>query len=253
MDVLAGLMGSFWRLWWGVNQGILHSHAHMHVLFQEVRRCVRQETGVVISARDSDVNEAAEYILSHSGSKTITAVATRALGLPVLREAYSSDQLVSAHHYLISEQSAKVAFLRKRLHSYPENAIAWIDLARAYTILGHIDAGRRAIKIALSLTSENRFVLRSAARFFYVAKASKKERGEDNNHPTVKPIALMEYLCRLTMTPKGGVVFDPFMGSGSTGIACARVGRRFVGAENDTEHGYFAIAKKRISNAYKKH
>ena len=74
----------------------------------------------------------------------------------------------------------------------------------------------------------------SAARFFYTSKASRAERNEGlegttNVHPTVKPIALMEWLCRLTMTPTGGVVFDPFMGSGSTGVACMNVGRRFVG------------------------
>lgn len=95
-----------------------------------------------------------------------------------------------------------------------------------------------------------------ASRFFYTAKAAKKERnlglpeGLVNFHPTVKPLKLLEYLCRLTMTPKGGVVFDPFMGSGSTGIACARVGRRFIGCENDTEHGYFEIAQKRVQYAY---
>jgi site-specific DNA-methyltransferase (adenine-specific) len=96
----------------------------------------------------------------------------------------------------------------------------------------------------------------SAARFFYCAKASKRERNEgldtSNGHPTVKPIALLGYLCKLTATPTGGIVFDPFMGSGSTGVACAKVGRRFLGCENDKEHGYFKIALKRIQNAYAK-
>ena len=54
-------------------------------------------------------------------------------------------------------------------------------------------------------------------RFFYCPKVSKSERGEDNTHPTVKPQELMKYLCRL-VTPKGGTVLDPFMGSGSTGM-----------------------------------
>jgi hypothetical protein len=83
----------------------------------------------------------------------------------------------------------------------------------------------------------------SAARFFYCAKTSKKERGEGNNHPTVKPIALMTYLCRL-VTPPGGVVLDPFMGSGSTGIAALQEGFDFVGIERDPE--YLAIAESRI-------
>ena len=86
----------------------------------------------------------------------------------------------------------------------------------------------------------------SAARFFYCAKASKKEKGTDNIHPTVKPIALMEYLVKL-VTPEGGIVLDPFMGSGSTGVAALNLGRRFIGMEKETE--YFKIAEKRLSDA----
>jgi site-specific DNA-methyltransferase (adenine-specific) len=84
----------------------------------------------------------------------------------------------------------------------------------------------------------------SAARFFYCAKASKKDRDEGNNHPTVKPTALMSYLCRL-ITPTGGVVLDPYMGSGSTGKAAVREGFSFVGCELDKD--YFEIATARIN------
>jgi site-specific DNA-methyltransferase (adenine-specific) len=117
----------------------------------------------------------------------------------------------------------------------------------------------------------------SAARFFYCAKASKKDRDEGcegleereastrhaftglpdqrmskeqarvpakNHHPTVKPTALMRYLCRL-VTPPGGVVLDPFMGSGSTGKAAVLEGFEFIGIERDTE--YLEIAKARIA------
>ena len=65
-----------------------------------------------------------------------------------------------------------------------------------------------------------------------------------NHHPTIKPLALMEYLCTLTRTPTGGIVLDPFMGSGTTGIACKNTGRDFIGIEKDPE--YFKIAKARI-------
>lgn len=109
----------------------------------------------------------------------------------------------------------------------------------------------------------------SAARFFYCAKASRKDRNEGlsdpgpqfqhgntlrkventetkgNNHPTVKPTDLMAYLCRL-VTPPGGVVLDPFMGSGSTGKAAMREGFRFIGIELD--EGYLAIAQARIAH-----
>jgi DNA modification methylase len=111
----------------------------------------------------------------------------------------------------------------------------------------------------------------SAARFFYCPKASKKDRNEGceeleekegkrtqdggddtrgrptprnrNTHPTVKPTALMSYLCRL-ITPTGGVVLDPYMGSGSTGKAAVREGFSFVGIELDPD--YYEICKARI-------
>lgn len=109
----------------------------------------------------------------------------------------------------------------------------------------------------------------SAARFFYCAKASRKDRNEGlqdpgpqfqhgatlrkventdtkgNNHPTVKPTDLMAYLCRL-VTPPGGIVLDPFMGSGSTGKAAMREGFGFIGMEMDPD--YFEIAKTRIKH-----
>jgi site-specific DNA-methyltransferase (adenine-specific) len=116
----------------------------------------------------------------------------------------------------------------------------------------------------------------SAARFFYCAKASKRDRNEgldgfelkqtiggggltvvggaygsikapgQNHHPTVKPTELMRYLCRL-VTPPGGIVLDPFMGSGSTGKAAMYEGFEFVGIELTDE--YLPIAKARIEFA----
>ncbi len=70
-----------------------------------------------------------------------------------------------------------------------------------------------------------------------------------NNHPTVKSVALMQYLCRL-ITPPGGIVLDPFMGSGSTGIAAVKEGFRFAGIEMDKE--YFEIAIARIKHELKR-
>jgi len=111
------------------------------------------------------------------------------------------------------------------------------------------------------------------SRFFYTAKASRREReaGLDgmperirsdgrevpidnayqrvraltNHHPTVKPIALMRWLCRL-VTPPGGLVLDPFNGSGSTGCAAILEGFRYLGAELDAE--YVEISRKRIAH-----
>jgi DNA modification methylase len=69
-----------------------------------------------------------------------------------------------------------------------------------------------------------------------------------NHHPTVKPAALMRYLCRL-VTPPAGVILDPFMGSGSTGKAAVLEGFGFIGIEREEE--YFEIAVHRIREAYR--
>jgi site-specific DNA-methyltransferase (adenine-specific) len=82
-----------------------------------------------------------------------------------------------------------------------------------------------------------------ASRFFYCAKASKKERGEGNTHPTVKPLSLIKYLITL-VTPHEGICLDPFMGSGTTAIACINTKRNYIGFELDKD--YYKVAKERI-------
>jgi site-specific DNA-methyltransferase (adenine-specific) len=89
----------------------------------------------------------------------------------------------------------------------------------------------------------------SAARFFYCAKSSRRERGADNDHPTVKPLKLMRYLCRL-VTPPGGMVLDPYCGSGTTGMAAVLEGFRFTGCELDARHA--EVASRRIDSAIRK-
>lgn len=88
-----------------------------------------------------------------------------------------------------------------------------------------------------------------ASRFFYTSKASSRDRGRlehGNNHPTVKPTDLMRWLCRL-VTPPGGLILDPFMGSGSTGVAAVAEGFRFVGV--DIERHHVEIAERRLAGA----
>lgn len=137
--------------------------------------------------------------------------------------------------------------------------------------------------VALFPHSKKSAPLTSTARFFYCAKTTKTDREEGldgcqnvsaadrvgrvegsagtqspaagagrssastNSHPTVKPTDLMRYLCRL-VTPQGGVVLDPYMGSGSTGKAAMLEGFQFIGAELSAE--FHAIAKKRVEHAW---
>jgi len=95
-------------------------------------------------------------------------------------------------------------------------------------------------------TSPGKVTRGGASRFYYCAKASKAERGAGNDHATVKPMALMRWLCRL-VTPPGGVVLDPFMGSGTTGVAAVREGFQFMGIELDAR--YCEIAQRRLDAA----
>jgi site-specific DNA-methyltransferase (adenine-specific) len=81
--------------------------------------------------------------------------------------------------------------------------------------------------------------------FIYKSKANKSDKGKNNTHPTVKSTQLMEYLVTL-ITPPNGIVLDPFMGSGSTGVASIRCSLKFIGIEMEEE--YFEIAKQRINN-----
>ena len=85
-------------------------------------------------------------------------------------------------------------------------------------------------------------------KYFFLPKVTKKERhigfdGEGNNHPTVKPVSLMEYLVTL-ITPPNGTVLDPFNGSGSTGMAVAGLGFNYIGIEIDKK--YCEISERRI-------
>lgn len=83
------------------------------------------------------------------------------------------------------------------------------------------------------------------SKFFYCAKASKKEKGDYNTHPTVKPVKLMQYLVRM-VTPNNKTVLDPFMGSGTTGVACVFENKNFIGI--DSNKNYYNIAQKRIKD-----
>ncbi len=84
----------------------------------------------------------------------------------------------------------------------------------------------------------------SAARFFYCSKASRKDRGTGNSHPTCKSTTLMEWLCNLIRQPETNLYVDPFCGSGSTLVACQRLGLPCVGIER--EAAYVEIARSRL-------
>lgn len=146
--------------------------------------------------------------------------------------------------------------LEKRPISKASNKNTNINLTGRYKDLRHGIQSKGRFPANVLLDEEAAKMLdeqSSASRFFYVTKASKKERNmglddskQQNYHPTVKPLKLIEYLVRLTKMPNPDQVYlDPFLGSGTTGIACKNLGCNFIGIEID--EGYFRIANARIN------
>lgn len=160
----------------------------------------------------------------------------------------------------------------KEDHAIPAgNTISRLGKAAGHSYTQRLDRGEIQGRWPANLihdgSDEATHLMGSHARFFYCAKASKEDREDGvasvagvgalrdngreseprkNHHPTVKPTALMRYLCRLVTQP-GGIVLDPFAGSGSTGKAAMLEGFRFVGIERERE--YVNIARMRIQHS----
>jgi len=132
-------------------------------------------------------------------------------------------------------------------HSIPternlDNATGWADRLKRTKDWVPNNEGRWPANIMFDEEPNEQW-----GKYFYYPKASKKDREDMNNHPTVKPTELMLYLIKL-VTPKGGTVLEPFMGSGSTGKAAIRGGFDFIGIEKEEE--YLKIAEARIEHEY---
>lgn len=179
----------------------------------------------------------------------------------------------------------------KRSHQaeYPKNKDGREDRSKHWARTGHnvkeISKGRWPANLILDEEAGQMLDEQSgikASRFFYCAKASPSERNDgldglpetcapkngaekrltvgeskdvalprSNNHPTVKPLKLMEYLIKLVMPLQGGMLLDPFAGSGTTILAAMRLGFDSIGIEKD--EGYCEIAKARLESFSKKH
>lgn len=178
--------------------------------------------------------------------------------------------------HLIWDGSEEVAALfpttgPSKPHAVSNKGSLWGSTNADRDVLGHHDQGGSAARYFMALPPDEDAFDAGAVRLFYCPKASKKDREagleemqrtpagvgalrdgsrentepKGNHHPTVKATPLMRYLCKL-VTPVGGFVLDPFMGSGSTGVACMYEGFRFVGIERESD--YFSIAQARIQH-----
>ena len=129
---------------------------------------------------------------------------------------------------MLDEQSGITTSVAGVRHNSYRNGNSLHDGAAKDVMVNHADSG-------------------GASRFFYTAKADSSERGNGNDHPTVKPLDLMAYLCKLACPPNGGVLLDPFMGSGSTLKAGRRFFRQCIGIDSD-EHAC-EIAVNRLAQS----
>ena len=156
-------------------------------------------------------------------SKSVSTKRTRktigSFGMPNDTTPEYDDEGTAARYFYCPKTSAEER--NRGLESFTAKPMAWGNQAKAELKRGNLDFkgnqgdGSKHNKVAMRL----------------------------NTHPTVKPQELMKYLCRL-VTPKGGVVLDPFMGSGSTGMAAKDEGFDFIGIEKDEE--YYKICESRI-------
>ena len=119
-----------------------------------------------------------------------------------------------------------------------------LPASRCWLVWHKPDSAPSLSPVELAWTSLNR----NAGLFRYSIKATGIERGEhQGGHPTQKPLPLMKWC--LGFVPTARTILDPFMGSGTTGVACSQLGRSFIGIER--EPAYFDIACRRIEEAYK--
>lgn len=125
---------------------------------------------------------------------------------------------------MLDEQSGETCERPRVLHH--KSAAGFVDTGNGFETRTHGDSG-------------------GASRFFYTAKADSSERGTGNNHPTVKPVDLMRYLCKLVCPPTGGALLDPFAGSGSTILAARGFFQRIVAVE--IEERYCQIQVNRLA------
>ena len=118
----------------------------------------------------------------------------------------------------------------------------WIDPSTNEPIPKETTGGNAAGRYPMNIIGE---VNKAEQKYFYAPRATKKEKGVDNDHPTVKPVSLMEYLIKI-YSPANSIVLDPFSGSGTTGVAAKKQSRNFVGI--DLSEHYNEIARQRVTD-----
>jgi site-specific DNA-methyltransferase (adenine-specific) len=234
---------------------------------EEIERLVAERTGIEWTAyKNREVVGTKKFCLIFDASKSIEVDITA----PATPEAQQwqgwGTVLKPAHEPIVVARKPLIGTVANNVLTYGTGAIN-IDGSRVGTEIRHNPSnsndGTTAARWTQGRETQGRWPANvihdgsdevlagfpnEAGRYFYCAKASTSERnagleGIANIHPTVKPLALMRYLIKL-VTPPGGTVLDPFLGSGSTAVAAILEGFEWVGCEMTEE--YFPIIEARV-------
>lgn len=213
----------------------------------------------IVLARKPLIGTVANNVLTH-GTGALNIDASRIVGAPPSRPQPQLRPNNLDNGHALGAGTGRSAQMSMATGRWPANIL--LDEAAAALLdeqSGVLTSGARSAKqYAVTFTPNEKFSDKyelpaldkssgGASRFFYVAKASRSERNkglERNIHPTVKPVQLMRYLIRL-VTPKGGTVLDPFLGSGTTAVAAIEEGVAWIGCEREPE--YLEIIEARIA------
>jgi site-specific DNA-methyltransferase (adenine-specific) len=203
-------------------------------------------------ARKPLTGTVAENVLEHgTGAINIDGCRVECEGKPVFINGVERDRNRSSYDTGGSNRTGKITtqgrWPANLIHDGSEEVVGLFPYQKSGKVKPHvIKRDKTVVDFQRGLTQRTGHSLSSegsAARFFYCAKASKSERGEGNTHPTVKPLGLMKYLITLGLPP-GGIVLDPFCGSGTTALACKELGRNYICIEKELE--YYQIACNRL-------
>jgi site-specific DNA-methyltransferase (adenine-specific) len=206
----------------------------------------------ITAARKPLTGTVAENVLEHgTGAINIDGCRVECEGKPVFINGVERDRNRSSYDTGGSNRTGKITtqgrWPANLIHDGSEEVVGLFPYQKSGKVKPHvIKRDKTVVDFNRGLTQKTGYFLSSegsAARFFYCAKASKSERGEGNTHPTVKPLALMKYLITLGLPP-GGIVLDPFCGSGTTALACKELGRNYICIEKELE--YYQIACNRL-------
>lgn len=212
---------------WIYGQGWPKGRTRLKPAWEPVMLCRRPGPSRALNVDEAGIGgplPAATKPLSPRSMLNTRAVARTGI-LPGRESRYPSNVILDDEAAAELDRQSGFSKSKREVHTHrPRPNDLYLENRTIPNVAGHDDEG-------------------GASRFFYVAKPSREEKDLINRHVSVKPVALMRHLVEL-VSFRGETVLDPFLGSGTTAVACAELGRRFVGMEQDRRS--LDVAQRRI-------